>query len=163
MFGSYCRWPEEDFTRLPMLSRGSAGNADDYAPWPPCHTQPGLVCLFSVPAVATHGPCGTDFSARRPSGKGYIDASTVSTAASAQIAEEVQRTGARFLEAPVSGSKQPAETGTLIFLTAGQLPSPTLSPPPCLRVGHSSSIHPEVQNRRQKTKHAHLLLSGQAA
>ena len=61
------------------------------------------------------------------SGKGYIDASTVSTAASAQIAEEVQRTGARFLEAPVSGSKQPAETGTLIFLTAGQLPAPPLS------------------------------------
>jgi hypothetical protein len=58
-------------------------------------------------------------------GKGYIDASTVSTAASAQIAEEVQRTGARFLEAPVSGSKQPAETGTLIFLAAGQPPAPT--------------------------------------
>jgi len=53
------------------------------------------------------------------SGKGYIDASTVSTAACQEIAEEVHRTGARFLEAPVSGSKQPAEQGTLIFLAAG--------------------------------------------
>ena len=28
-------------------------------------------------------------------------------------------TGAEYLEAPVSGSKQPAEQGTLIFLTGG--------------------------------------------
>jgi len=62
------------------------------------------------------------------SGKGYIDASTVSTAAVKEIAEEVQRTGARFLEAPVSGSKQPAEQGTLIFLAAGALTAPSQPP-----------------------------------
>ena len=31
----------------------------------------------------------------------------------------VKATGAEYLEAPVSGSKQPAEQGTLIFLTGG--------------------------------------------
>jgi 3-hydroxyisobutyrate dehydrogenase-like beta-hydroxyacid dehydrogenase len=33
--------------------------------------------------------------------------------------EAVVAAGGRFLEAPVSGSKKPAEDGQLIFLTAG--------------------------------------------
>lgn len=52
-------------------------------------------------------------------GKGYIDASTVDIATAESIAHEVHRTGAQFLEAPVSGSKGPAEQGQLIFLAAG--------------------------------------------
>ena len=52
-------------------------------------------------------------------GKAYIDASTVSSATSVEIAAAVAPTGALFLEAPVSGSKGPAEQGQLIFLAAG--------------------------------------------
>lgn len=52
-------------------------------------------------------------------GKGYIDVSTVDAATSIKIAEAVRSKGAAFLEAPVSGSKGPAEQGALIFLTAG--------------------------------------------
>lgn len=52
-------------------------------------------------------------------GKGYVDVSTVDAATSNAIAEIVRNTGARFLEAPVSGSKKPAEDGALIFLCAG--------------------------------------------
>jgi 3-hydroxyisobutyrate dehydrogenase-like beta-hydroxyacid dehydrogenase len=37
-----------------------------------------------------------------------------------QVAEAVRGKGALFLEAPVSGSKGPAEQGQLIFLTAGE-------------------------------------------
>eukprot|EP01024_Parvocaulis_polyphysoides_P039102 TRINITY_DN3530_c0_g1_i1.p1 TRINITY_DN3530_c0_g1~~TRINITY_DN3530_c0_g1_i1.p1 ORF type:complete len:334 (-),score=60.49 TRINITY_DN3530_c0_g1_i1:242-1159(-) len=51
--------------------------------------------------------------------KGYVDVSTVDSACSQKIAEAVRSTGAQFLEAPVSGSKGPAEQGTLIFLGAG--------------------------------------------
>ena len=36
------------------------------------------------------------------------------------IAAAVRGAGATFLEAPVSGSKGPAEQGKLIFLTAGK-------------------------------------------
>ena len=36
-----------------------------------------------------------------------------------QVAAAVRAFGAAFLEAPVSGSKGPAEQGQLIFLTAG--------------------------------------------
>ncbi|MCO5548193.1 hypothetical protein L7F22_001651 [Adiantum nelumboides] len=52
-------------------------------------------------------------------GKGYVDVSTVDGGTSKTINGLVKATGASFLEAPVSGSKKPAENGTLIFLTAG--------------------------------------------
>ncbi|CAD6238189.1 unnamed protein product [Miscanthus lutarioriparius] len=51
--------------------------------------------------------------------KGYVDVSTVDGATSKLIAERITSSGASFLEAPVSGSKKPAEDGLLIFLTAG--------------------------------------------
>ncbi|PQQ09869.1 glyoxylate/succinic semialdehyde reductase 2 chloroplastic [Prunus yedoensis var. nudiflora] len=53
------------------------------------------------------------------SGKGYVDVSTVDGATSKLISGHIKSTGASFLEAPVSGSKKPAEDGQLIFLTAG--------------------------------------------
>ena len=48
-----------------------------------------------------------------------VDGSTVDAATSTEIAALVRGTGAMFLEAPVSGSKAPAEQGALIFLAAG--------------------------------------------
>lgn len=52
-------------------------------------------------------------------GKSYIDVSTVDTDTAARIAAAIHEKGGRFLEAPVSGSKQPAEQGTLVFLCSG--------------------------------------------
>jgi len=52
-------------------------------------------------------------------GKGYIDISTVSPETVVQIAQAVSAAGGRYLEAPVSGSKKPAEDGTLVFLCGG--------------------------------------------
>ncbi|KAK9132616.1 hypothetical protein Scep_012144 [Stephania cephalantha] len=61
-------------------------------------------------------------------GKGYIDMSTVDADTSSKISKVAQATavstaitevGGRFLEAPVSGSKKPAEDGQLIILAAG--------------------------------------------
>ncbi|OIW03774.1 hypothetical protein TanjilG_30050 [Lupinus angustifolius] len=52
-------------------------------------------------------------------GKGYVDVSTVDGETSKLISGNIKSTGALFLEAPVSGSKKPAEDGQLIFLTAG--------------------------------------------
>ncbi|MBA0686393.1 hypothetical protein Goari_013999, partial [Gossypium aridum] len=53
------------------------------------------------------------------SGKGYIDMSTVDPETSCKINEAIALKGGHFLEAPVSGSKQPAETGQLVILAAG--------------------------------------------
>ena len=52
-------------------------------------------------------------------GKGYIDVSTVDPQTSVEIGLAINKKGGRFLEAPVSGSKKPAEDGTLVFLCAG--------------------------------------------
>ncbi|WP_029914538.1 NAD(P)-dependent oxidoreductase [Pelobacter seleniigenes] len=51
--------------------------------------------------------------------RGYVDMSTVDAETSAKIARAVAAAGGRFLEAPVSGTKKPAEDGTLIILAAG--------------------------------------------
>ncbi|XP_052181948.1 glyoxylate/succinic semialdehyde reductase 1-like isoform X1 [Diospyros lotus] len=53
------------------------------------------------------------------SGKGYIDMSTVDADTSTKISEAITSKGGHFLEAPVSGSKKPAEDGQLIILAAG--------------------------------------------
>lgn len=52
-------------------------------------------------------------------GRGYVDMSTVDDTTSCTIAKAVAECGGRFLEAPVSGTKKPAEDGTLIILAAG--------------------------------------------
>jgi 3-hydroxyisobutyrate dehydrogenase-like beta-hydroxyacid dehydrogenase len=52
-------------------------------------------------------------------GKGYVDVSTVDPQTSVEIDLAINKKGGRFLEAPVSGSKKPAEDGALVFLCAG--------------------------------------------
>ncbi|PKI75531.1 glyoxylate/succinic semialdehyde reductase 1 [Punica granatum] len=53
-------------------------------------------------------------------GKGYIDMSTVDAETSTKINEAITAKGGSFLEAPVSGSKKPAEDGQLVILAAGE-------------------------------------------
>ncbi|EYU46068.1 hypothetical protein ABFS82_04G076400 [Erythranthe guttata] len=53
-------------------------------------------------------------------GKGYIDMSTVDAETSSKISEAIALKGGSFLEAPVSGSKKPAEDGQLVILAAGE-------------------------------------------
>ncbi|XP_050363734.1 glyoxylate/succinic semialdehyde reductase 1 [Argentina anserina] len=53
-------------------------------------------------------------------GKCYIDMSTVDAGTSSQISEAITKKGGYFLEAPVSGSKKPAEDGQLVILAAGE-------------------------------------------
>ena len=52
-------------------------------------------------------------------GKQIVDCATLRVEDMEALSEAVRRRGGQFLEAPVSGSKGPAETGQLIFLTAG--------------------------------------------
>ncbi|KAH7277986.1 hypothetical protein KP509_38G018500 [Ceratopteris richardii] len=52
-------------------------------------------------------------------GKSYVDMSTVDPNTSCTIHKAITEKGGHFLEAPVSGSKKPAEDGTLIILAAG--------------------------------------------
>ncbi|KAL6005954.1 Glyoxylate/succinic semialdehyde reductase 2, chloroplastic [Asimina triloba] len=76
--------------------------------------------MLADPASAVDVACGEIGAAKGMGpGKGYVDVSTVDSTTSKSISEHIKATGALFLEAPVSGSKKPAEDGQLIFLTAG--------------------------------------------
>ena len=52
--------------------------------------------------------------------KVFINMSTVSPRYLRELAQEVEPTGIRFIDAPVSGTKQPAEQGTLVILAGGR-------------------------------------------
>ncbi len=52
-------------------------------------------------------------------GKGYVDMSTVDAATSLESARLTHEKGALFLEAPVAGSRKPAEDATLTIMAAG--------------------------------------------
>jgi len=52
-------------------------------------------------------------------GRGYVDMSTVDSDTARAISAAIVHAGGRFLEAPVSGTKKPAEDGTLIILAGG--------------------------------------------
>ncbi|KAL0396997.1 UNVERIFIED_CONTAM: Glyoxylate/succinic semialdehyde reductase 2, chloroplastic [Sesamum calycinum] len=76
--------------------------------------------MLADPESAVDVACGKHGAAGGMSpGKGYVDVSTVDGETSKLISAHIKSTGALFLEAPVSGSKKPAEDGQLIFLTAG--------------------------------------------
>jgi glyoxylate/succinic semialdehyde reductase len=82
-----------------------------------CEKSDVIFVMVSDPAAAL--ACAEAAAPGLSAGKGYVDVSTVDEATSTEIAALVRGTGAMFLEAPVSGSKAPAEQGALIFLAAG--------------------------------------------
>lgn len=78
------------------------------------------IAMVSDPAAALNLCMGPDgVAAGIGEGRGYIDMSTVDDETAQTIAQAIQQAGGRFLEAPVSGTKKPAQDGTLIILAAG--------------------------------------------
>ncbi|WP_163340466.1 NAD(P)-dependent oxidoreductase [Desulfopila sp. IMCC35008] len=77
-------------------------------------------------------------------GKGYIDISTVDSDTSRALCQTIQGKGGRFLEAPVSGSKKPAEDGALVFLCAGDESLYRDAAEPLGIMGKKSFYFPEI-------------------
>ncbi|OAY32950.1 glyoxylate/succinic semialdehyde reductase 1 [Manihot esculenta] len=80
------------------------------------------------------------------SGKGYIDMSTVDPETSTKISQAITAKGGSFLEAPVSGSKQPAEAGQLVILAAGHKALYDLAIPAFDVMGKKSFFLGEIGN-----------------
>ncbi|KAL2873443.1 hypothetical protein SGCOL_011389 [Colletotrichum sp. CLE4] len=72
--------------------------------------------LFDGPALTSI--LNDDFTAALR-GKTLINTSSITVEVSKHVAEQVQRAGGNFIEMPVSGSRVPAEQGTLVGLMAG--------------------------------------------
>ena len=70
-------------------------------------------------------------------GKVYVDMSTVSPEASSRLAERVRSSGARMLDAPVSGSVPQAEAGTLTIMVGGEESAFRLAEPLLRQLGQT--------------------------
>ena len=77
-------------------------------------------------------------------GKSIIDCATLEPLNMIKISAAVKAKGGLFLEAPVSGSKVPAETGQLIFLTAGDKELYDKSLPYFNMMGKSSHFYGDI-------------------
>ncbi|SHO47801.1 NAD(P)-dependent oxidoreductase [Desulfopila aestuarii] len=77
-------------------------------------------------------------------GKGYVDVSTVDPETAMKIGRAIQGKGGRYLEAPVSGSKKPAEDGALVFLCAGDRALYDEAGPALQVMGKKSFYFPEI-------------------
>ncbi len=81
-----------------------------------------LFTMLSTPEVIVHVALGQDsFLDHLKPGTLWVDCSTVNPSFSRQMATESQKRGIRFLDAPVVGTKDPAEKGQLVFLVGGDL------------------------------------------
>lgn len=78
-----------------------------------------VTMVSDVPALEAVllGPQGA-FAGARP-GTLFIDSSTVTPAASRRMAELAREKGCEYLDAPVTGSKQAAREGQLMFMVGG--------------------------------------------
>jgi 3-hydroxyisobutyrate dehydrogenase-like beta-hydroxyacid dehydrogenase len=77
------------------------------------------MCVSDTNAVEgiLFGPQGVDASLAE--GMTIVDSSTISPSATRQFAERVAAKGVRYVDAPMTGSKVAAESGTLIFIVGG--------------------------------------------
>jgi len=92
--------------------------------------------MLADPAAARAvalGPGGVCEGLR--AGTAYVDMSTVDAATAVAVSEGVRAAGGHFLEAPVSGSKQPAIDGALVVLTAGDVAAHAAAAPALAAMG----------------------------
>jgi 3-hydroxyisobutyrate dehydrogenase len=73
-------------------------------------------------------------------GKTVIDMSTVSPATTRELAEKLAAKGVEYLDAPVSGSVKPAETGQLVIMAGGKKAVYDLALPVFERLGKASFL-----------------------
>ncbi len=80
-----------------------------------------VITMLPSPKVVQEVALGSDgFLAAMPANGLWMDCSTVTPDFSRAMAQTANRLQIRFLDAPVAGTKGPAEKGELVFLVGGQ-------------------------------------------
>ncbi len=81
------------------------------------------LCVSDTQAVESvlFGPQGAHESLT--AGQIILDSSTISPSATRRFAERVGTNGVQYVDAPMTGSKAGAESGTLIFIVGGEEPA----------------------------------------
>jgi 3-hydroxyisobutyrate dehydrogenase-like beta-hydroxyacid dehydrogenase len=110
----YNRTPEKT-EPLVKLGAGSASNPKALA-----KAADVVIAMVTGPEALGHllwGPDGAGGAFNHS--KIFINMSSVSPGYTRDLARELEPTGVTFIDAPVSGTKKPAEDGTLIILAGG--------------------------------------------
>lgn len=95
-----------------------------------------VILMLTGPAAIDAVLSGPDGLLTKPlDGKRIINMSTVPPAYTAGLAETLAAHGAHLIDAPVSGSKKPAEDGTLVILAGGDEAEITAAEPLLLAMG----------------------------
>lgn len=83
------------------------------------HADTVILMLADAAAVDAVLARGTPAFARRVQGRTVVTMGTTAPGYSAGLAADVRAAGGRYVEAPVSGSRVPAENGQLVCMLAG--------------------------------------------
>ncbi|HET6485249.1 MAG TPA: NAD(P)-dependent oxidoreductase [Spirochaetia bacterium] len=95
-----------------------------------------FITMLATPAAVSTVALGDQgFLGALPRGALWIDSSTVDPSFSRTMAEEAGRRGVRFMDAPVSGSRGPAERGELTFLVGASAEDVVAARPLLERMG----------------------------
>ncbi|RQP09006.1 MAG: NAD(P)-dependent oxidoreductase [Microbacteriaceae bacterium] len=113
-------WSRRAEACAPLVERGAALAPDPDALFAACETV--VLMLRDEGATDAVLGRGTDAFARRVAGHRVIVTGTNSPSYSAALAAEVRDAGGAYIEAPVSGSRVPAERGELVVMLAGEDP-----------------------------------------
>lgn len=99
-----------------------------------------LAMLADEDAVDATTGRGTDRFARNVAGRTFVHMGTTSPAYSRGLDAEVRAAGGHYVEAPVSGSRGPAEAGELVAMLAGD-PGPVATVRPVLALMCREIVH----------------------
>ncbi len=97
------------------------------------------------------------------SGKGYVDMSTIDIETSKESARRAHERGALFLEAPVAGSRKPAEEAQLTIMAAGDRELYDRSLPVLEKMGKKILFLGEVGNGARMKLANNLVMGGMIA
>ena len=110
-------WNRSKDACIPLADRGATVAASPREVAERCDI---LLAMLANPAAVESVRDGDDgIAAGLSSGKSFIDMSTVDAETSLESARMAHEKGAAYLEAPVAGSRKPAEDGALTIMTAG--------------------------------------------
>lgn len=104
----------------PLTRLEAAGATRAGTPWEVLRSCDATIVMLSTEDVIADvlRPDGKEFRAAI-AGHGLVHMATTSAEFSARLGEAVRGAGGWYVEAPVSGSRAPAETGQLVAMTAG--------------------------------------------
>jgi 3-hydroxyisobutyrate dehydrogenase/glyoxylate/succinic semialdehyde reductase len=121
-----------------------------------------VITMLSTPAAVEETALGAGgFLPSAAPGTLWIDSSTVNPSFSRRMAGEAARYGLRMIDAPVTGSKEPAEKGQLRFLVGGPAEDLALARPLLEKMG-ATIVHVGDQGMGASLKMIFNMILGQA-